>query len=322
VNERTHIDLFSGIGGFALAAQANGLRTVAFCERDEWCQRLLAKRFGAVADCEEHRKGRVRAGRRDARGGGSVAQTRPVCYPDIHTFDGTAYAGAYLLTGGFPCQPYSCAGKRGGDSDDRALWPQMARVIAEARPDFVLGENVSGIVSMALDGVLSDLERLGYTCWPVVIPACAVDAKHRRDRVWIVARRDDADAQGIGLQGQRAGGQQVAQAHGGTRLLVRPGADDDKQLLHTPGPRLPDWAGGEVGQPWPVTQLERSGGESDDTQREVERYFRRMVDGLPDWLDRPVRDRCNRLRGLGNAIVPQVATALIAMMIRSEQCEA
>ena len=115
--------------------------------------------------------------------------------PDIRDFDGTRFRGATILTGGFPCQPFSIAGKRGGKEDDRFLWPEMLRVIKEAKPAWVIAENVAGIVHLALGQVLSDLEGCGYDFprdtegFPIVpiIPASAVNAPHRRDRVWIIA---------------------------------------------------------------------------------------------------------------------------------------
>lgn len=156
-----HLDLFSGIGGFALAAQmVGGIKTVAFCEREPYAQRVLKKHWPDV----------------------------PICN-DIHEMKGNDYGTIDLITGGFPCQPYSLAGKRRGNEDDRALWPQMLRVIREARPRWVLGENVPGIITMALDGVLDDLENEGYACQTLSIPACAVGAKHKRQRIWIIGRR-------------------------------------------------------------------------------------------------------------------------------------
>jgi len=154
----THIDLFSGIGGFSLAAGWAGFETVVFCEKDKFCQRVLKKHWPEVP-----------------------------CESDIRDFDGTKFRGATLLTGGFPCQPFSCAGQRRGKADDRYLWPQMLRVIAEARPAWIVAENVAGIIEMELEGVCVDLEAEGYEVWPVIIPACAVGAPHRRDRVWIIA---------------------------------------------------------------------------------------------------------------------------------------
>jgi DNA (cytosine-5)-methyltransferase 1 len=185
-----HIDLFSGIGGFALAAQWAGFTTVAFVEIDEYAQEIIKQNFGAMAyaaSCgymEPKHAGQCETGMEQQQ---SARHCTPRLYTDIRDFDGTRYRGAALLTGGFPCQPFSQAGKRRGKEDDRYLWPEMLRVISQARPTWVVGENVAGIIGMELDRVLSDLEGEGYAVQPLVIPACAVDAKHRRDRVWIVA---------------------------------------------------------------------------------------------------------------------------------------
>lgn len=162
----TQIELFAGIGGFGLAGEWAGIKTVCQVEIDPFCQRVLAKNF-------------PNAYRHD----------------DIYTFDGTAWRGCVdVISGGFPCQPYSHAGKRQGNDDDRALWPQMLRVIREAEPEWVVGENVAGLLGMdggrVFAGIVTDLENAGYTVEAFVIPACAVGAPHRRDRVWIVAHRD------------------------------------------------------------------------------------------------------------------------------------
>jgi DNA-cytosine methyltransferase len=158
VNERTHLDLFSGIGGFALAAKWNGFRTVGFCDNEPYAQAVLKKHWPDVA-----------------------------IHSDIREVRGDLYAGVTLLTGGFPCQPFSCAGKQRGKEDDRYLWPEMLRVIREAQPRWIIGENVAGIVNMALDQVHTDLEAEGYEVESIIIPACGVDAPHRRNRVWIMA---------------------------------------------------------------------------------------------------------------------------------------
>jgi DNA-cytosine methyltransferase len=164
-----HLDLFSGIGGFSLAAQwvwGDEYENVGFCDNNEFCQAVLKKNF------------------KNAK-----------IYSDIRELDGTKIKNLDLLTGGFPCQPFSFAGKRRGNQDDRYLWPEMLRIIREARPHWIVGENVAGIINLALDQVLLDLERESYTFQVFVIPACAVQAPHRRDRVWIVAY-DGADAGG------------------------------------------------------------------------------------------------------------------------------
>jgi DNA (cytosine-5)-methyltransferase 1 len=166
------LDLFSGIGGFSLGLERAGMRTVAFCERDEYCRAVLRKHWPDVP-----------------------------CFDDIHAIDadGLARLGRIdLVCGGFPCQPFSVAGKQKGKADDRHLWPEMRRVIALARPAWVVGENVTGLIALALDDVLADLEGLGYAARTFVIPACAVDAPHRRDRVWIIARDTNNEGQPVG----------------------------------------------------------------------------------------------------------------------------
>jgi DNA (cytosine-5)-methyltransferase 1 len=154
-----HASLFSGIGGFDLAAQAMGWQNVFAVEKDPYCQKVLTKNFPTTA-----------------------------LYGDIKGFYGDLYRGSIdILSGGFPCQPFSVAGQRKGKNDDRYLWDEMLRVIAEVRPRVVVGENVTGIINMALDTVCIDLENQGYEVETFVLPACAIGAPHQRNRVWIVA---------------------------------------------------------------------------------------------------------------------------------------
>lgn len=156
MNEKpTHLDLFSGIGGFSLAFEREGFRTIGFSEIDSYASAVLRKHWPNVHN-----------------------------YGDIRNIKGVS---ADVITGGFPCQPFSVAGKQRGKEDNRYLWPEMLRVIKEVRPTFVVGENVAGIVILELDNCLSDLESIGYTALPFIVPACAVGAAHRRDRVWIIA---------------------------------------------------------------------------------------------------------------------------------------
>ena len=156
-----HLDLFSGIGGFALAARWVGWETVGFCEIDPYCQKVLRKHWPDV----------------------------PI-YEDIRELDGRTVGYIDIITGGYPCQPFSVAGKQRGEADDRHLWPEFAQLIREIRPRWVVGENVAGHISMGLDNVLADLEGFGYTWEAFVIPACAVNAPHRRARVWFVGNTD------------------------------------------------------------------------------------------------------------------------------------
>jgi DNA (cytosine-5)-methyltransferase 1 len=163
------LDLFAGIGGFSLAAHWMGWETVAFVEWAEFQQKVLAKNFPGV----------------------------PI-YGDIRKFDGSKYAGSVdIICGGFPCQPFSHAGKRKGKSDDRFLFPEMLRVISEVRPRWVIAENVRGILSIesgdVFEEVCSQLEGIGYEVQTFCVPASAVDAPHRRDRVWFMGRRTGND---------------------------------------------------------------------------------------------------------------------------------
>lgn len=162
----THASLFSGIGGFDLAAEWAGWTNLFNCEIDNFCQKILKYHFHDATQ-----------------------------YKDIRTVDFSVWHGRVdVLSGGFPCQPFSLAGKRQGTADDRYLWPEMLRAIRAIRPRWVVGENVYGLVNwsrgMVFEQVCSDLEDEGYAVQAYILPACAVDAPHRRDRVWIVAHAD------------------------------------------------------------------------------------------------------------------------------------
>ena len=169
----THGSLFSGIGGFDLAARWAGWDNLFNCEIDLFCRTVLKYHF---PDAEQ--------------------------YGDIKTTDFAVWRDRIdVLSGGFPCQPFSQAGKRKGTEDDRYLWPEMLGVIRSVRPRWVVGENVLGIVNwskgLVFEQVCSDLEAEGYEVQPFVIPACGVNAPHRRYRTWFVAHRSDARLEGV-----------------------------------------------------------------------------------------------------------------------------
>ena len=336
----THIDLFAGIGGFSLAAGWAGFRTVVFCEIDEFCQEVLKARFGAVADPECRRCGQggeprgvesVCRGWEDNPMPTAESDRFPILIPDIRNFDGTKWRGATLLTGGFPCQPFSHAGKRRGKADDRAIWPEMRRVIAESRPHWVLAENVSGIISMELDTVLADLEMEGYTCRTFHIGAVAVNAPHRRMRVWIVANREceairgkstdlehperqDKNRSEISWEfGDSTCSQNSFDASSQDSLLGGNGRRSNgdtprmRRALQTEGPNsdAPDPAllginGGRGtwrGRPEPPDNS------WDTPWPEVATSFCRV--------DARVSNRVDRLKALGNAVVPQIPFQII-----------
>ena len=159
---RTVNDLFSGIGGVALGLESTGyFKTVQFVENEKWCQKILNKNFPEI----------------------------PI-HNDVKTFKGY---DADVVVGGFPCQPFSVAGKQQATQDNRHLWPDMFRVIKETKPTWVIGENVRNIVSisdgMVLEQVYIDLESEGYEVQSFIIPASAVNAPHQRYRTWIIGYR-------------------------------------------------------------------------------------------------------------------------------------
>ena len=300
---KTHLDLFSGIGGFAIAAQACGYTTIGFCEKEPYAQQILKERFGAVlAHADSQRlNGRSTSKHADKRNGTHHDNQQqwerrnfaaenvgsPLLHPDIFAINGADYAGVDLLTGGFPCQPFSVAGKRKGAADDRALWPEMLRVIREAKPAWIIGENVAGIVTMELDNILSDLEGIGYAAWPLVIPACAVDARHRRDRVWIVAHA-------IGMRESQSSGS-IADERGRVGNQGEDVADADDSFSQ--GNECTQRGEPERAEPNQCCEWR------DEGEWFAESGMGRVAHGIPN--------RAHRLRGLGNSIVPQVACEII-----------
>jgi DNA (cytosine-5)-methyltransferase 1 len=161
------VEVCAGIGGFSLAAEWAGWELVGHVEIDPFCERVLKARWPDV----------VHVG-------------------DIYDCRGDEFGPVDVLVGGIPCQPFSVAGRQKGERDPRHLWPEFKRLVEVIRPEWVVVENVSGFVRMALDAVWADLEDSGYAVGASVLPACGVDAPHRRDRVWVVARNavPDPDA--------------------------------------------------------------------------------------------------------------------------------
>lgn len=249
-HDLTHLDLFSGIGGFALAAKRAGFRTVGCGEIEPYCCGVLKRRGPAV------------------RNFGNV---RHAAFPK-------RFRNITVISAGYPCQPESVAGKRAGPADDRWLWPAACGIVEALRPTWFIGENVLGHVSMGLDTVLSDLDRIGYAAQPFVVPTCAVGTWHRRDRVWVLAA----------LSGEGDAPQTTANAVCPRReeldAAAEPTAQAQGDNWHAPvgadALRYPCW-------------------DADFTA------VLRMADGLSLGLDSSERN--GRIRALGNAIVPQVA---------------
>lgn len=274
-----HIDLCSGIGGFALGFEWAGLsKPVMFCDIEPWSRKVVAKHWPDVQIAEDVRE---------------LANDPARLVPDCD-----------ILTAGYPCQPFSVAGKQRGEKDDRHIWPEIFTIVQAKRPSWCVFENVSGHISLGLDQVLSDLEAEGYACKPFVVPACAVNAPHRRDRVWIVGyaahNRCDRGAAQAGRTGQTDQPDQP-----GFEIRGKPSrSGQDVADTHSKrgGLRHTEWQDAEdAGQP---PRCEKHGG------WDFEPPVGRVANGISRRVD--------RLKGLGNAIVPQIAMQ-IGLTIKAVQ---
>lgn len=299
-----HGSLFSGIGGFDLAAAWIGWQNVFNVEIDAFCRRVLKFHFPGAFQFE-----------------------------DIRKFNGRKFYGSVdIISGGFPCQPFSLAGKRRGSSDDRYLWPEMLRVIDEVQPTWFVGENVAGILSMVQPGVpvklgsqatfgkedkeviaeheyiawaiCKDIERIGYSVQPFIIPACGAGAPHRRNRIWLIANSNGIiqypefpkESESNNYQKWPALSSGFASA-GGSRIIANPystGLERPASTILSPGTNgqssgigsIPTWSN------WPSESPVC--GRNDGISSE-------LVDiTFSKW-------RKESLRSFGNAIVPQVA---------------
>lgn len=288
------LDLFSGIGGFSLGLErTGGFETVAFVEINPFCQQVLAKHWP------------------------TVPQFGDVKHVTLETLRERGIDGISVITAGFPCQPFSQAGKRKGADDERFLWPDIIRLVREIRPRYLILENVPNLLSLN-DGfefgiILGELAQSGYDAEWQVLSAAAFGAPHLRERLWIVAYPNAINGEHERTPGEMGSASSEACSSKGKQIQVREAArGSGANLAHSnqPGSQrrqvfterpdwlagqggmdrrgTPDWTGGDVGQPSPLT--ERGAG------REIERDFR----GVPHGVSR----RMDRLRSLGNAVVP------------------
>jgi len=391
-----HLDLFSGIGGFALACQWAGIETILFVEIDKYCQEVLRKHWPNVPIVEDIRdvekikqiientigsngRGKNRnladkrriaseAGRKgipenaERQTGIAIADNQPT------DSNGQAEANrtqspAILVTAGFPCQPFSVAGKRQGEKDDRYLWPETLAVIEAIKPQWVLLENVTGIKSVYQSDMLSELEGREYlteeeatanlngilereatnTLWLVleglrgagyevevlVIPACAVNAWHRRDRIWIIAWNTESN-RGYQERGFQEG--QTTITRGICADVPHSTSRESREQTEQEGGQGSGRGSQEVSIAKPrllrqeKCQQPATGIEQCDW-RAVEPELGGLVNGLPYWVDgyfdiepdiprvaKGIKNRNERVKCLGNAIVPQVAYEIIRVI--------
>ena len=308
------LDLFSGIGGFSLAAQAvwkEELEIAGFCEIDEFCHKILRKNFGDI----------------------------PI-HSDISTFDTSKFHSIDIITGGFPCQDISQAGreKLGIKGKRSGLWSEMFRVISEIRPRFVVAENVAAITFRGLDRVLSDLAEIRYDAEWQCISAAEVGAWHKRDRFWLVAYPDTDSFGHIYRQPEKQSTKRGESSFGNTTSIckdvsypcgerlerrdskvleynyaTRPYKDvSDSSSIRSQRKKTDRELGGEVGFAKRSVNNRIQWGENSETESRLGG----VANGLSYWMDEPKgiprvtelnKHRKDRVKGLGNSIVPQVA---------------
>ena len=311
-----HLDLFSGIGGFSLGLENAGLvKTVAFCDFDKYCQQVLQKNFPGVpvyGDVKELNYDKLKA-------------------DGINKID--------IITGGYPCQPFSVAGRKKGEEDPRHVWPEMFRLIRELKPSWVIGENVGNHVKLGLDSVLSDLESEGYSARTFSISASSIGANHKRERVWIVAHSErlgrepwseeprepkneessnQSDHCGEGcteckscLHVADTGKQSephISNSGSNNQIVEHEGEETGVVDRESSGENVADANSSRLEEQWrPVTTQEEDEASQCGSWWSVEPDVGRVAHGVPNRVD--------RLKALGNSIVPQIPF-LIGLTIR------
>jgi DNA (cytosine-5)-methyltransferase 1 len=331
-----HLDLFSGIGGFALACQWAGIETIGFVEIDKYSQKVLRKHWPNVPIVEDIRDvkkiktiadstgKRFPDGRRPSLAVSGTTKSEPKrCRSSRNRIQdnsgdrrGCPESPTILITVGFPCQPFSVAGKRQSKTDDRYLWPETLAVIEAIKPQWVLLENVTGIINLALDTVLSDLEGAGYSYETLVIPACAVNAWHRRDRVWIIANyAGDRCNSGAALGRNRFSSLDQDEATSQGKQTGEGWLSESRQIGNVPNTKYPKTTRqrGYSGQVYGITESEGFDIRNGEDWWAVEPELGRVAHGIPHRVD--------RLKCLGNAIVPQVAYEIIKVIASFEEIQ-
>jgi DNA (cytosine-5)-methyltransferase 1 len=281
MNKLKLLDLFSGIGGFSLGLESTGyFQTIAFVEKDKFCRQVLQKNFNNIP-IEE----------------------------DIRNVRGSNYA-ADVITGGFPCQPFSVAGKRKGTADDRYLWDETIRVVAECKPRWFIGENVEGLINinngMVLRQVQTDLEEQGFQVQCIVIPASGIGAWHQRKRIWIVAYSNNNGS----YRSQRNETEQSSNKQE-NRLSFR----DDKDVPNTSNQGLQRFNTKQLTSEQELRFTSSKDDEGRKTWWQTQSEFCGVPNGISYELD---KDRSSRIKALGNSIVPQIARQIGLSIMKAE----
>ena len=290
-----HGSLFSGIGGFDLASEWMGWENVFHCEGNEFGQKVL-----------------------------NFYWPKAISYHDITKTDFYIHRGTIdIITGGFPCQPYSSAGKRLGKEDERHLWPHMLRAIQEIEPTYVVGENVRGLTNwnggVVFEEVCADLEACGYEVQPILLPACAVGAPHRRDRVWFVATNSDNFRQ----HECECDNAEQSSERGKYALNDIDKNDEQGTSFNSNCERLEGCISTNIIGQFPNEKSSNEINLLSNRRRREELSFERFPtqppicggdDGLPTELDGLALPKWRKesIMGYGNAIVPQIAYRIFA----------
>ena len=270
-----HLDLFSGIGGFSLGLEATGgFETKAFCDIEKYPRQVLQKHWPHVKQYEDIKE--LNYERLKADG--------------IDSID--------IITGGYPCQPFSIAGRQKGEQDSRHLWPEYFRLVKELRPTWVIGENVSGHIKLGLDTVISDLESEDYAVRPFSISASSIGANHQRERIWILAHSRRSQWPRAELRGENENETRKENAN----QFERSSSTSEVDVANTNNERLQrQWQSRNQFTP----RFNSSRESSEEGQRTVgqgwwesEPNMGRVAHGIPKRVD--------RLKSLGNSLVPQI----------------
>lgn len=315
--ELTHMSLFTGVGGIDIAAEAAGFSTIAQCEWADFQTKVLEARFRDVVRFRD-----IKAVTKEA------------------VYERTGHKEITLISGGFPCQPFSCCGRRRSIHDDRYLWPEMYRVIKECRPDWVLGENVAGFLNLALKQTVTDLEKEGYQVRVFVLPAIGVGAWHERKRVFIIGCRVSHTACKLcrtwdgkyesgnygdrGIKEDQSGWEHLGAGCGNCSILYPANSGMYRGDL----PNTADGYG-EISVDHRISV----------PQGADQPFLAGMADGFPLWLDgrkqwekepesisrvvKPEKNWADRVKSLGNAVVPQQVYPIVKAIadIVSGQCK-
>jgi DNA (cytosine-5)-methyltransferase 1 len=318
------LDLFSGIGGFSIGLEKAGFETVAFCEIEEYPRAVLKRHWPDIPIYGDVRELTGKQLRADG------------IIPDV-------------IVGGYPCQPFSLAGDRRGEEDDRHLWPEVRRLVKEIRPAWCIFENVAGHITMGIDEVLSDLEAENYSTRPFVIPACGVDAPHRRDRVWIVAHTQINRNRRTSRQGEEANGEVSKRDDSGvadqssevfTTLAYSNRNDGRRERSTEPQGRDTRLEHGGSSERQPIGQSDEDVAYTDgerrcgrDTQRQdaedvgqSSKHKRNNSRRMETWKPEPsvgrvvngLPNRTHRIKALGNAVVPQIPEVIGNIIMQIE----